>query len=147
MGDINDFFKIDYSKFLLNFPDVELSDYFSVPSYYNPSTNFENISSFKLGENNKYKGVFNFFEKVTSENISIELLEYENKLLIRSDYESNGTKYSSSITETLPSNVDYDTMKATLNKGELTVTFETKTENVNSVDEPINLNIKRYKNM
>ena len=119
MGDINDFFKIDSSKFLLNFPDVELSDYFSVPSYYNPSTNFENISSFKLGENNKYKGVFNFFEKVTSENISIELLEYENKLLIRSDYESNGAKYSSSITETLPSNVDYDTMKATLNKGEL----------------------------
>lgn len=146
MGDFNSIFKPDFDNFIVKFPiDDDFFNHYIGDSFMD--TKFEDISSFKLEEDNKYKGVFHFFEKVTSENISIELLEYENKLLIRSDYESNGAKYSSSITETLPSNVDYDTMKATLNKGELTVTFETKTENVNSDDEPINLNIKRYKNM
>ena len=140
MGDINDLFKIDSSKFLINFPDVELSDYFSIPPYYNPSTNFEDISSFKLEENNKYKGVFHFFEKVTSENVNIDLIEYENKLTINAKYNCNGVNYSTSITETLPNNVDYDTMKAILNNGELIITFDTKNEETTKLD------INRIKN-
>ena len=138
MGDINDLFKIDSSKFLINFPDVD--KYFSIPPYYNPSTNFENISSFKSEGNNKYKGVFHFFEKVTSENVNIDLIEYENKLTITAKYNFNGVNYSTSIIETLPNDVDYDTMKAILNNGELVITFDTKNE------ETIKLGINRIKN-
>jgi hypothetical protein len=140
MGDIfNGFFKPNIDDFIIKFPSDDIfKDSFM-------GTKFENISSFKLEEDNTFKATFYFFEKVTSENVNIELNEDENQLTISSNYESDGCKYSTSITETLPNNADYDTMKAVLIKGVLTITFETKTETVNNDDEPINLNIKRYK--
>lgn len=144
MGDFNGIFKPDFNKFIVNFPNDDFFNHYIGDSFMD--TKFEDISSFKLEEDNTFKATFYLFEKVTSENVNIELNEDENQITISSNYESNGCKYSTSITETLPKNADYDTLKAVLNKGVLTVTFETKTENVNSDDGPINLNIKRYKN-
>lgn len=144
MGDFENIFKTDFDKFIVKFPNVDSLYHYKEDSFMD--TKFEDFSSFKLEEDNTFKATFYFFEKVTSENVNIELNEDENQITISSNYESNGCKYSTSITETLPKNADYDTLKAVLNKGVLTVTFETKTETVNSDDEPINLNIKRYKN-
>lgn len=141
MGDFNNIFKPEFDKYIVNFPFVGDFTGKSIMD-----AKLDDISSFKLEEDNTFKATFYLFEKVTSENVNIELNEDENQLTISSNYESNGTKYSISITETLPDNADYDTMKAVLFKEVLTITFETKTETVNSDDEPINLNIKRYKN-
>ena len=119
------------------------SNYFSVPSINYFTDELKNISSFEMVDDFKYEAKINIDKRITSDNINIELNEENNSVTLSYGYSSEGSKISMSMTETLPKNVDYDSMKAVLNNGELTISFETKEEEQNEKDMPISIKINR----
>ena len=112
---------------------------------------FINFGSSFEEEGNSYILVDNLPDGFTGENVNVEVDEDENTITVDVAYKTENSSFRRTFTETLPTDVDLDTLTARVDNGVLTVVVdklpepepepESKPE-TNSVD-PTHVEIKR----